>query len=79
MAKRKHKTTKKRNTSASAKKQKHQTSRRTVPSPEIPVEDAAVASSEEKTCKKLIKEFGFSPDALTALREFRRIHGGGLY
>jgi len=53
--------------------------RRAPPSSQPVEEDPAVAASEEKTCKKLMEEFGFSEDALPALREFRRIHGGGLY
>jgi hypothetical protein len=78
MAKRKPKSRRPR-VQTSPKKQKSPRRRHAVIPPEPVEEDAAVAAAEEKTCKKLMEEFGFSADALSALREFRRIHGGGLY
>ena len=63
----------------STEKPKEPRLRRAVVPPQPVEEDPAVAASEAKTCRKLMEELGFSEDALPALREFRRIHGGGLY
>ena len=52
---------------------------RAVIPPQIPQEDEVVAAAEEQTCKELSAKIGFSPDVFPALREFRRIHGGGIY
>jgi hypothetical protein len=43
-----------------------------------PESDRAQAAKhyEETLCRRIIDEFGFSPDSLSALRDFREMHSG---